>query len=157
QAIFPTPVPTNGKIITLVPSSPEPPCLQGGSGVLPDTPYAFVFSGFDADGPVTLSGSFTADSHGTITGGVEDIVRKSGAQLEQPLIDGSSILFDNGGRGCMTLATAVGTTQFRVGPTTLDPVGAFYRDGRMIEFDDADGSGTRGSGLFRIQDSTVFS
>jgi len=29
-------------------------------------------------------------------------------------------------------------------------------DGRIVEFDDATGKGTRGTGYFHIQDSTVF-
>jgi len=157
EATFPSPAPANGKVITLTASSQEPECFQGGSGVAPETPYAFVFTGFDADGPVTLSGSFTADSHGTITGGVEDIIRTSGSQLAQPLTAGGSVVFDNSGRGCMMLNTASSSAQFRLAPITKDTVTAFYHDARMTEFDDTDGSGTRGSGFFRIQDSSAFS
>jgi hypothetical protein len=157
EAVFPAPVVTNQKIITMVGSSVEPPCFQGGSGVAADTPYAFLFTGFDADGPVTMSGSFTADSRGNITSGVADTIRKSSVQLGQPLTPGGSVVFDNGGRGCMVLNTGSTSTQFRVAPTTKDPNAAFYRDARITEFDDTDGSGTRGSGFFRIQDNTGFS
>jgi hypothetical protein len=157
EAIFPTPAPSRQKIITLTPSSQEPECFQGGSGVAADTPYAFFYTGFDADGPVIFAGSFTADSRGNITSGVEDVVRSSGTQLAQPLTTGGSVVFDNGGRGCMLLTTATGSTAFRSAPTTRDTVTSFFRDGRMVEFDDADGTGTRGTGSFRIQDGTVFS
>ena len=54
------------------------------------SPYAFVFTGFDTNGPVTFSGSFTADTSGNLTG-IEDIIRSSGAQFAQPLASGSSI------------------------------------------------------------------
>ena len=69
EATFPTPaLDPRQKIINLSVTTPEEPCLLGGSTVAPDTPYAFTFSGFDANGPVTLSGSFTADSHGRHNG-----------------------------------------------------------------------------------------
>lgn len=156
ETTFPTPAPSRQKIITLTPSSEEPECFQGGSGVAPDTPYAFSFTGFDANGPVTLAGSFTADSRGNITSGVEDVIRSSETNLAQPLTAGSSIFFDNGGRGCMILNTATASTQFRAAPTTRDTTSSFFHDGRLIEFDDEDGSGTRGSGAFRIQDNAAF-
>ena len=158
EAIFPTPAPTSPKIMVLAGSGLDPSCLAGGSTVLPATPYAFLFSGFDADGPVTLSGSFTADNAGNVTG-VEDIVRTSTVLLAQPLTSGSSLAFNQVGRGCLTLNTATASAQFRLAETTIaqGDAGAYLKDGRIIEFDDGSGSGTRGSGFFRIQDSTAFS
>src|SRR5207302_9695807 len=86
QAVFPAPLPAaNGpKIITLGSADEEAlhPCQSVNTSVQANTPYAFVFAGFDADGPVTLSGSFTADPSGNLTG-IEDIIRSSGAQLAQ--------------------------------------------------------------------------
>ena len=170
QGIFPTPLPSppsNGDLIQLNTNADELtnfPCQSGTSDSLQaNTPYAFVFSGFDANGPVTLSGSFTADASGNLTG-VEDIVRSSGAQLAQPLIAGSSILFaaqtgfGQTFRGCLTLNTSSSTVQFSVAPTTAVPNGStlYFTDGHIVEFDDANGSGTRGAGSFRIQDNTVF-
>jgi hypothetical protein len=160
EATFPTPAPNpspDSGIIKLTPTDIEPPCLLSGNSVAPDTPYAFVFTGFDANGPLVLSGSFTSDSHGNITGGVEDIIRTTGAQLAQPLAAGGSILFDPTRRGCMTLNTAGTSAQFRLVATTKDPNMGSYRDGRILEFDDTDGTGTRGTGSFWIQDSTAFS
>lgn len=157
QAVFPAPAPTNAKIMTLTGSALDPTCLPGGSSILSATPYAFLFSGFDANGPVTISGSFTADSQGNLSG-VEDIIRAGDAQLAQPLAAGSSIVFNQVGRGCLTLNTATAQKQFRVAPTTIaqNGAGAFFSDGRIVEFDDLDGTGTRGSGSFKIQDPTVF-
>jgi hypothetical protein len=156
QAVFPTPVPAaNGpKIITLGIGDDEAlhPCQSANTSVQVNTPYAFVFTGFDANGPITFSGSFTADTSGNLTG-IEDIVRSSGAQMAQPLTAGSSILFSDLGRGCLTLNTASSTAQFRLAPTTLTTA---FRDGRIVEFDDANGLGTRGTGYFHIQDSTAF-
>ena len=124
-----------------------------------------MFSGFDANGPVTFSGSFTPDANGNLNG-VEDIIRSTGAQLSQQLASGSSILFDvsNVGsdlttfRGCLTLKTASSSAEFSVAPTTATPTGSnnFFTEGRIIEFDDTTGTGTRGTGSFRAQDSTAF-
>jgi hypothetical protein len=172
QGIFPSPLaspPSTGGLIQLQTGLNSPPDYQCQSGtsysLQANTPYAFVFSGFDADGPVTFSGSFTADASGNLTG-VEDIIRSSGAQLAQPLAPGSSILFDvtnNSGdvqtyRGCLTLNTSSSTTNFSVAPTTAIPNGSTinFTDGRILEFDDTTGTGTRGTGSFRVQDSTVF-
>src|SRR5882762_9334485 len=156
QAVFPAPVPAaNGpKIITLGIGDDETlhPCQSVNTSVQANTPYAFVFTGFDVNGPITFSGSFTADTSGNLTG-IEDIVRSSGAQLAQPLTAGSSVLFSDLGRGCLTLNTSGSTALFRVAPTTLTTA---FMDGRIVEFDDATGKGTRGTGYFHIQDSTAF-
>jgi len=156
EATFPEAAPSRQKIITLTPSSTEPDCIQGGSSLAPDTPYAFFYTGFDANGPVILAGSFTADSHGNITSGVKDDIRTTGVTLAEPLANGGSLVFDNTGRGCLVLNTASSSSLFRAAPTTKDSVTAFFRDGRMVEFDDTDGTGTRGTGVFRVQDNTSF-
>jgi len=142
----------------------EQPCNPIGAGVLAGTPYAFVLTGFDGNGPVTLAGSFTPNSDRGISTGIEDTIRAGtgGVQLAQPLVAGGFIGFDTGNqfRGCMALNTASGsgnnTTQFSVWHTssTVDPSSnqPVYFDGRMMEFDDTTGSGTRAVGFFRKQD-----
>jgi hypothetical protein len=122
----------------------------------PGSIYAFALSGFDSNGPVTLSGSFTVlDNTGNLAG-VEDIIHSSGpAQLAQPLT-GSSISADYlSNHGCLTLATSSSIAQFRFVPTAQDPSG-FYTEGRIIEFDDTTGTGTRGSGNFHMQSKPAF-
>jgi len=157
QAIYPAPSPTNAKIISLGPSGLDPTCLPGGSSVQAGAPYVFLVAGFDADGPVTFAGSFTADVSGALTG-VMDIIRRSGVQAGAALASGSSLNFNQIGRGCLVLNTATSSAQFRVAPTTIASNGgpAFFSDGRILQFDDADGSGTRTTGFFRIQDSAAF-
>ena len=160
QAIFPTPVsnPQKANFLSLSQSGLDPTCIAGGSTVRTDTPYAFLFTGFDADGPLTISGSFTANGQGNLTG-EEDVIRKNGAQLAVPLTAGSAISFDQGGRGCMTLSTASSSNQFRLSPTTKVSEGGagFFENGRIVEFDDSSGTGTRGTGFFRRQDPNAFS
>jgi len=137
-------------------------------------PYAFLLRGFDKNGPVVIAGSFTADGAGKITGGAEDINRASGAQTNLSIqAAGSSYTIGADNRGCLTLANSAGTTttfRFSLGscstsgnqqtggcqPDSSNNPGYFKR-GSLIEFDDASGSGTRGSGILRLQDATAFS
>jgi len=156
QAVFPTPLLNNAQIIHLGPSNNNPACMATGNNVVAGSPYAFVLSGFDADGPVTLSGSFTADTHGNLTSGVEDIIRQSGTLLAQPLVAGGSIGFDNVGRGCLTLTTATISADFRLSTTTTDPNTNLVLDASVIAWGDSNGAGTRGAGSIRKQDSTAF-
>ena len=152
QAIFPTPSPSNGSIIALAQGDQELACATSSGSVQANTPYAFVFAGFDTNGPVTFSGSFTSDGNGNLTG-VEDIIRSSGAQLAQPLTAGSSVFVDGDRRGCLTLNTSGSSTYFRFAITTLTTA---ILDARVVEFDDKTGTGTRGTGYFRIQTPGAF-
>jgi hypothetical protein len=161
QAVYPAPVAApNGNIIKLQkPDDQLLPCVAGTKpAVQLNAPYAFLFTGFDEDGPVTISGSFTADSNGNISG-VEDVIRAGGTQIAQPLAPGSSVSFNPQGRGCLTLNTSTSSAQFQIAATTLatGQAGTFYSDGWVLEFDDQNGTGTRGTGFLRIQDSTAFS
>ena len=143
--------------------------------------YAFLLRGFDSRGPVVFAGSFTADGAGNVTGGIEDVVRTSGADLAVPLTGGTySILQQSNSSGanfftqsgCLLLTTGSGTSTFAISlggcSTSADPnTGAcvnnsagtegIYTTGRMIEFDDNTGSGTRVSGIVRLQNSSAFS
>lgn len=153
QAIFPTPSPTGASAIRILTGDDQTDCNVSAGSVQAGTPYAFTFTGFDANGPVTFSGSFTADASGNLTG-VEDIVRSSGAQFAQPLTAGSSIFVDTIGRGCMTLNASASSSYFRFATTTLTTAIA---DARIVEFDDTNGTGTRGTGYFRMQTTGAFS
>ena len=154
-----TPVPgmgfgvVNGNI-----DAPDNACHTGAEPQLSSQePYAFLFTGFDANGPVVTAGSFTADGTGNITGGSEDVNRASGAQTNLSIVAaGSSYTVGPDQRGCLTLINSAGSTttfRFMLGGQN----GAVFTRGRMIEFDDTSGNGTRGSGFFRLQDSTAFS
>lgn len=149
--------------------------------------YAFLLRGFDADGPVVIAGSFTADGAGNVTGGVEDIMRTAGSQTNLPIVPAGSsysifLQVDSGAnstaqfrqRGCVALANSTGasnTFAFSMGgcSTSADPnnggdcvatangVPGVFTTGRLIEFDDTTGSGTRASGMIRLQDTSTFS
>jgi hypothetical protein len=134
--------------------------------------YAFQLRGFDANGPVTISGNFVVDGAGTITGGNEDISRISGTQSGLTIQPGSTYTLDQANRGCVTLVNSAGTTTvFRIamggcstgrdadGKDCLVPQGGgsyYFSSGHMVEFDDSTGAGTRASGIVRLQDSSTF-
>jgi hypothetical protein len=103
--------------------------------------YALRFSGFDsAHHSVTIAGSVTFNSTGTVTGGLEDVVI-NGIHHQYTTVSGSftpSVLGDNNtnNAGTLTLSASGGPTNTYA--AVLDASGNV----RMIEFD---GSGT-GSG-----------
>jgi hypothetical protein len=140
--------------------------------------YAFLLRGFDANGAVTIAGSFTADGAGNVQTGVEDITRTTSAGSETGVsISGSYTVFQQQSDtntfrevGCVTLTDSSNSTNtfaFTLGgcSTTVDPtsgqclansqnVAGVFTTGRMIEFDD---TGTRVSGILRLQDNSSFS
>ena len=121
--------------------------------------YAFLFQGFDANGAVAIAGTFSADGTGKIAllAGVEDISRATGVQTSASILSATSsysVGLSNGGyRGCLTIATASGTSQYAISLGSLNG-SSIATKGRMIE---VDSSGTLGSGVLRLQDSTAFS
>lgn len=148
-------------------------CGTGSESVLTSQgPYAFLLRGFDATGPVTISGNFTVDGAGAITAGVEDITRSTGVQTNLSILAGSTYTVGRDNRGCVTLTNSAGTTTvFRTalggcstgrdsegtGCQIPDGGGSFYlTTGRMAEFDDSTGSGSRLSGIVRLQDTSIF-
>jgi len=117
--------------------------------------YAFRMQGFDANGPVAISGAFDADGLGHVgtTVGVVDINRSTGVQTNLSIDStNSSYTVGSDNRGCLTIATSAGTFVFRIslGKFTSNVAG----HGHLIEFD---GTGTLGSGVIEQQDSSAFS
>jgi hypothetical protein len=77
--------------------------------------YAFLFNGFDSDGPVQLVGTLTSNGAGLITTGTVDSNRVSGVALGGSIVaeggatpPGSSYSIGSDGRGTMELMTAFG-------------------------------------------------
>jgi hypothetical protein len=160
----------------------QAPCTPAAVGVNSNAnmlgSYAFLLRGFDANGPVVFAGSFAADGAGNVQTGAEDIMRttSSGSQTNVP-VTGSYSVFEEQSSvdtfreiGCVTLTSSTGTTNtfaISLGGCTTSPdpgggeclddaqgVPGVFTTGRMIEFDN---SGTRVSGIVRLQDSSAFS
>src|SRR5262249_39525192 len=134
EAIFPAAKvqgQSDGNILVLSRSELTPLCVAQGSSLLAGSHYAFLLNGFDADGPVTYSGSVVADIDGNLTG-VADILRKSGSVVNQPLTSGSIVQFDAIKRGCMTLNTTSGSLQFRLSALAIDSVTSAISEAQVI-------------------------
>jgi len=133
-------------------------CSSGAEDKMGTHSYAFLFKGYDSNGPVTMIGSFVPDGTGNITGGAEDVNRATGVQGGLSITAaGSSYTLGPDNNGCLTLNNSSSdTVTFRFALHAPNGAGAFTK-GRLIEFDDNSGTGTRGSGILRLQDSSSFS
>jgi hypothetical protein len=128
-------------------------CSAGVESNLGTQPYAFMLKGFDINGPVAMAGSFVPDGNGNITGGEEDANRTTGPQ--SAAITGGTYSLGADNRGCLNLTTASGTTTFRYSVGGVNGSAAFTT-GQITEFDDSNGTGTRGSGILRLQNTSAF-
>jgi Bacterial Ig-like domain (group 2) len=115
--------------------------------------YAFLLNGFDDEGNAeVLAGSFMADGAGNITAGEEDSNNVAKGPSHVAISStGSSYTLGSDDRGCLVLNSASPVT-FAFALSRVNP-----GKGRIIEFDDATGTGgTRLAGILRLQDTTSF-
>jgi hypothetical protein len=108
--------------------------------------FAFLLSGFDANGPMHMAGSFVADGNGQLINGLLDVNRVTTVSAQIAFTGTYSLGADS--RGEFTLNSALGTTKFRFA------LNADATEARVIEFDS---SATRCSGVFISQNVTTFS
>ncbi len=117
--------------------------------------YAFLFQGMVGTGtlsPFAAAGSFTADGAGAVTAGELDFNESANGGGQHVTISaaGSTYKLGSDNRGCMFLSLGGNNKvvfHFAVGGITS----GVASKGRFIEFDDTDGTGTRGSGILRLQ------
>ncbi len=112
--------------------------------------YAFYLNGFNSSGPWTLAGSFVADGNGNITSGVVDGNSVSGP-VNAAITGTYTFTVPADEFGTMTLQGP------SWGPMTLAFVIDSTGNGRIIEYDDTTGQGSRGSGVLRKANAGVFS
>jgi hypothetical protein len=135
-------------------------CSAGAESNLGSEPYAFLIKGFDPTttnlAPMTLVGSFTPNGLGGITAGEEDTNSPSGAQSEVSIVPAnSSYSLGPDNNGCLVLATSSGTTNFHFSVSTPNSSNAFTKGHLMLN--DSTGTGARGAGILRLQDSSALS
>src|SRR5262249_46890933 len=132
-------------------------CPSGVDGLLTGN-YAFFLRGGGAADSFVAAGSFAADGAGNITSGFYDVNRSgTGPSTGLTFVVGSG-LYSIGAhrRGCIAFTDSAGGTLFlRCALSTLD-TGVATR-GRIIEFDDLYGTGTRAEGFIARQDPASFS
>ena len=131
--------------------------------------YTFVLNALQGSGTgsaVALAGSFAPDGAGNVlgppnVGGEMDIDTQAGGLQHFSIVPSSSIYTvgpdatGSGDLGCVQLLLSDGTLKtfhFSLGGLSS----GVYMRGRIIEFDDATGTGTRGSGILRLQTPSAF-
>jgi hypothetical protein len=143
-------------------SSLTPSCgAAAGQESLLNGHYALLLQGFWSGGvgaPSLMAASFQADGAGNITGGEEDVNDSFSPQHLTFNSAGSVYTIGANHLGCLQLTNSGGTTSvfhFSVGGISS----GIASKGRLIEFDDnsGNGSGSRGSGILRLQDPNSFS
>ena len=105
--------------------------------------YAFLFRGYDLDGPMAIAGRISADGAGGMTGGIMAFNRASSTFIGSAS-GNYSILAD--GRGTMFLDEYL----FRF---VINSSGEI----RIIEFDETLNNPIRGTGVMKQQDTSAFS
>ncbi len=117
--------------------------------------YAFLLQGFNNGVPFALAGSIGADGTGKITGGEEDLNDYASYQHISLSVANSKYSVGADGRGCLTIASAGGpSVSYRLvlGGTT----GTAAPKGYIIESDDVTGTGSRATGVLRLQNPASF-
>jgi hypothetical protein len=127
--------------------------VQPAPGTVPDGYYAFVFGGTSPQGTpvvtnaIAINGTFTVKSGMVLSGFFDANTNTGPALIEQPISGGTLTAYANG-LGTLVLNSGGGSATFAL---AIPPSAAPGKDSaiRIIEFDDADGTGTRGSGVVR--------
>ncbi|HEV8018629.1 MAG TPA: hypothetical protein VGP32_08745 [Steroidobacteraceae bacterium] len=112
-------------------------------------PYDFFFTGFDANGPVTIAGSFGVDVNGNVTG-EQDLKTSSTTSVAEPITDGTCVNSAIANEGTLTLTTADETTTYTFVTQTHPAPGV---KGRVA----TSGGGFSGSGRFALAGGGFFS
>ncbi len=129
---------------------------SGNTGIFQGN-YAFVASGFASaptNGavigavPWTIIGSLVADGEGNITSGMVDFNNASGTPISTAVTGTYSV--SSAAIGTMTLSSSSYTA-------TIAFAVSSDGNGRMIQYDDTTGTGSRGAGVLRKQDPAAFS
>jgi len=120
---------------------------------IPDGSYAFVFGGTSPQGTPTvtnaiaINGTFLLKGGAVLSGFFDSNTNTTAPLVEQPISGGSLTAYANG-LGTLVLQSGGGSLNFAL---AIPPSSSQGTDSaiRIIEFDDADGSGTRGSGVLK--------
>jgi hypothetical protein len=115
------------------------------------------FTGSGTGTPILMAASFVSNGSGGVTSGEEDINDTNSPQHLSLTSSGSLYTVGSDHRGCLQLTNSGGTTtifRFALGGISS----GVASKGSIIEFDDnpGNGSGSRGSGILRLQDPNSF-
>jgi hypothetical protein len=111
--------------------------------------YAIQLNGFSSGSPWTAIFAIVADGNGNITGGEFDFNQVNQTPTFAQITSGFYVV-ESTGLGLMTLDTSLGPS------ITLSFVLSSTGSGRIIEYDDAMGNGSRASGIIRLRTASAF-
>jgi hypothetical protein len=121
----------------------------GGNTGLLSGRYAIQLNGFSSGSPWTAIFAIVADGNGNITGGEFDFNQVNQTPAFSTITGGSYVV-ESTGLGLMTLNTSLGPS------VTLSFVLSSAGSGRIIEYDDTTGTGSRASGVIRLRTASAF-
>jgi hypothetical protein len=117
---------------------------------LADGNYSFLFSGIASDGnAVAIDGTFMV-AKGTIGIGFYDENELNQAPVPDQTITGGSASIGSNGLGQLQLTLQSGNITFALAAPASAATAGNDTDMRIIEFDDATGTGMRGSGVLKV-------
>jgi hypothetical protein len=127
--------------------------VQPAPASIPDGSYSFVFAGTSPQGTPTIAnaiainGTFTIQGGAVLSGFFDANTNTGPALVEQP-ISGGAFTANVNGLGSLMLQSGAGSLTFALAipPSATEGKGTAMR---IIEFDDADGTATRGSGVLK--------
>ena len=130
-----------------------PMSINPSGSTLPDGGYALLFSGTGPKGPIAINAAFLIANQMLVAGGYDENIGSSGAQVSQS-IAGITLTPGANGLNEMELKLAGNSTvTFALAMPASIITANNDTSVRIIEFDDATGSGTRGSGVLKIATS----
>ena len=146
----------SASIVLTVDKSLSADCPSGDEGVL-NGQFAFLLRAGGSSGSSVVIGSFTTDGKGNITAGLEDVNQSSsGPQTGLSIVSAQSLYsVGQDHRGCLGVVNSQGGInlyRFALGGIA----GGVATLGRIIEFDDTTGMGTRAEGYLAEQDPGSF-
>jgi len=118
---------------------------------LPNGNYSFVFGGTVSQSSVGLAinGTFSL-ANGTVTGGIYDENAQPSAPVTEQKITGGTVTAYASGLGQFSLTLASGNVTFAFASPTSFGSANSTSEIRIIEYDDTNGMGTRGSGVLKL-------
>lgn len=125
--------------------------VNAATGTVPDNDYSFLFAGTGPQGTpaatngLAINGSIKIRS-GRVVSGYYDENFNASPSVSKAAVSGGSLVLGANGLGQLVLTTATGTMTFALASPASVSAGGLTPI-RIIEYDDATGAGTRGSGV----------
>ncbi len=132
-------------------SSPLSLTINAATGTVPDNYYSFVFAGTAPQGTpvapngIAINGIIKIQS-GQVVSGYYDENFNTNPPVLKAAISGGNLVLGVNGLGQLVLTTSTGTMTFALASPASVSTGGLTPI-RMIEYDDATGTGSRGSGV----------